>query len=659
MQGYAEELRRQMELDKAKKDQMKAEEAMRDKSDYERILREQQRDAAMAHVARDQFGNPLPPHLQPHHQHQQQQANFQNLAAFQKHQPHQPHTAHNPNSDFVPGSVHAGMHGGDGHWGGPSGEMLNGHAHPIPPPARRGAHGMPPPAQPLNELQAELQQQIEEKKRRKEEEEAKEKELERKDAERLQRQQAELAQQAARDLEKKMAKDAQAAGGPSFGAGGMQLQHTPLSTAPNRSGHLEANSPVAQRQPHQSPDGMRRLEPPPQRLSDKPSREVGQDGAAGTAGDVIRTPLGVRRAAGDPVELVVRVEDSIDDPLARERLVQMGGMGHGGVQEGDMAVVKTVESDELARVQNELQKEQKRLEDLVKLQKQELSNLKHQLGGKGLVGSPLATASNAPSPGARQDARTDKVQNNRTEERSESGWLKGGEGQLGGGASSVGWENRDQRGMDGQVPYSIEKSAGQHGLAEWGSAVGPLVLPHDLKYLQSTGLSRPGTGATANVFAGDVTGGVGVGKGGKAGNRYASLVQEDRLVTGGPAEGQDEVESGMEPPPPHSHARSPYRPPSRVRPGGRAGDWNLVDLSLEGGESPASTPSSSTGRQGTRGTRGGVPGIHVAQLLEEASPRALEKSLAGQSACSQNWCSQDPINTDACARTYTLTSTHA
>ena len=142
---------------------------------------------------------------------------------------------------------------------------------------------------------------------------------------------------------------------------------------------------------------------------------------------------------------------------------QMGGMGHGGVQEGDMAVVKTVESDELARVQNELQKEQKRLEDLVKLQKQELSNLKHHLGGKGLVGSPLATASNAPSPGARQDARTDKVQNNRTEERSESGWQKGGKGQLGGGASSVGWDNGDQRGMDGQVPYSIEKSTAQNG----------------------------------------------------------------------------------------------------------------------------------------------------------------------------------------------------
>lgn len=297
---YADDLRQQMEAAKAKKEREKAEEALREKQDAERLLRDQQREAALAGVARDQFGNPVLPQQPPHHPAAQAHG-FNNLQQM----PGQI-TGLAPSGAGMKVGFEGGL-GGRQEWeaGGMQGNVagmaspLRGQMQPVGPghtptqaPQRvRGrSDGPPPPPQPLNEIQAELQQMIEEKKRRKEKEEWEEKERERKDNERLERQRAELAAQAAKELEKKLAKDAAAAA--AGGGGGNLLARTPLAAGGQSYLGADAGSPH-QRRP------------------------------ADTGGGSVRAPLFGRRssAAGEGAGqgvggLHVRVEDSVDGPLA-------------------------------------------------------------------------------------------------------------------------------------------------------------------------------------------------------------------------------------------------------------------------------------------------------------------------------------------------------
>ena len=146
----------------------------------------------------------------------------------------------------------------------------------------------------------------------------------------------------------------------------------------------------------------------------------------------------------------------------------------------------------------------------------------------------------------------------------------------GGGQGPRDWVAGDEQG--GKLP------------AEWGSGVGPLVLPNDLKYLEATGLSRPATSAADDWGLGRAEGGAGVrergGGGGavqrdvKAGRR---LPPRDKQKDSGLDAGGDECGSEVLPPPPHPRARSAGGAASLREGGGNGGggDWNAVDISLE------------------------------------------------------------------------------
>ena len=70
--------------------------------------------------------------------------------------------------------------------------------------------------------------------------------------------------------------------------------------------------------------------------------------------------------------------------MQNERIAGIDASGRGGLHVGDPTQVVSSESLELERMQTDLIKEQKRLEDIVKSQQQQLSSLQLQIEGGGV-----------------------------------------------------------------------------------------------------------------------------------------------------------------------------------------------------------------------------------------------------------------------------------
>ena len=311
-----------------------------------------------------------------------------------------------------------------------------------------------------------------------------------------------------------------------------------------------------------------------------------------------------------------------------ERVAGMGATGRGALRVGDPTDVLSSEAVEKDRMQADLLKEQKRLEKLVIDQQQQLSSLQSQLQS-GVPASGASRPAAAHPPSSHSPLKDDSMFGSPAPRRAAG--LREQESGLG---SAVG----DAQGG------AVGRGGGQQGMpAEWGSAAGPLVLPHDLKYLEATGLSRPVSAAV------DWTGGQGAGVGvreAKAGRRVAVQDQEHVRRRGHDAV-FDDLQQGA-PPPPHPRARSAGGPASRGR--GAGSDWNAVELSLDydslspalalSGGPPSRSLPPSRGGGGGNPARGDMEetdedafgGLHVASVLRNATPDEFEKSLAGASA---------------------------
>jgi hypothetical protein len=332
-----------------------------------------------------------------------------------------------------------------------------------------------------------------------------------------------------------------------------------------------------------------------------------------------------------------------------ERVAGMDATGRGAQRAGDPTDILSSEAVEKDKMQMDLLKEQKRLELLVKNQQQQLSSLQSQLMQQG----PAATAAARPRPVPANHTAAHSPANNGATLGSPAQAVAGQRPSPEGYAGDVG----DVQGEAGGGRYYGRQAEAP---AEWGSAVGPLVLPHDLKYLEATGLSRPVSAAVH-----DWTGlqGAGEARGerqAKAGRRQAPHEQDHARMPGREAARAADLQHGG-PPPPHPRARSAGGPSSRGSAGlgARRDDagpaWNAVELSLDsGGFSPAQTlslekPSRSLppSRGGGRFVGGdtlaedpqmeptgvdGLGGLHVARALRNTTPDEFEKSLAGASA---------------------------